>query len=228
MKTIFYTAIVILSFISSLHAQNTVSISRGSSVTIDGKIEETEWQDASSFDLKGGGKVFFKYDGNYLFVGVRGLKNGWSHLYLSQENNSDISVLHASAALGMTVYKKDENENWQSSNPFVWDVRDSIINTETKQKMAAYLEKNYWVANNNNMGNPTEIEFQIKPRNSVETTFYVAVVYAANAKMPQYFPSTLNDDTIKEDLIYGNTPNDLKFDKNKWAKVILEKSKQTK
>ena len=36
------------------------------------------------------------------------------------------------------------------------------------------------------------------------------------------FHANLNDDTIKEDLIYGNAPSDLKFDHNQWAKISLE------
>jgi hypothetical protein len=53
----------------------------------------------------------------------------------------------------------------------------------------------------------------------------VAIIYTADAKNPQFFPATLKDDTIKEDLIYGNTPKDLKFDRNGWAKIVLENKK---
>ena len=91
--------------------------------------------------------------------------------------------------------------------------------------MADYLAKNFWVANNNNMGNPTEIEFQVKPRNSADKTVYLALVYASDAKNPQFFPATLKDDTIKENLVYGNTPKDLKFYRNQWAKISLENKK---
>src|SRR4051812_26499534 len=100
MKTIFYIAIIIFGAFSPIQAQTeTIKIAQGSSVTIDGKIEETEWKDASVFDLKGGGRVFFKHDGEYLFVGVRGTEKGWSHLYINQGESADVSLMHASAAL---------------------------------------------------------------------------------------------------------------------------------
>ncbi|MBX7173349.1 MAG: hypothetical protein K1X72_20440 [Pyrinomonadaceae bacterium] len=219
MKRNFSIAVIILSFLLALQAQETVKISRSNSATIDGKIEEIEWQNAKSFDLKGGGKVFFKYDGQFLFVGVRGVAKGWSHLYLNQDEK--VLILHASAALGMTSYSQNESKLWQPANPFSWDLRDRTITAETSKKMADYLAKNYWVANNNNMSNSSEIEFQLKPQN-IDKPFFLAIVYATDAKNPQYFPASLKDDTIKEELVYGNTPNDLKFDCNQWAKISLE------
>jgi len=230
MKIIFYTAIIIFSSFLTIQAQTAknepIKITQGNSVTIDGKIEDKEWQDASIFELSGGGgKVFFKYDGEYLLVGVRGAQKGWSHLYLNQGEYSDVSVMHASAALGMTLYSQNKNNLWQPSNPFTWDLRDRTITAETQKKMTDYLAKNLWVANNNNMGNQTEIEFRVKPRDVSNKTLYMAIVYTADAKNPQFFPATLKDDTIKEDLILGNTPNDLKFDRNGWVKIILENKK---
>lgn len=220
MKRNFSIAVIILSFLLALQAQETVKASQSNPATIDGKIEETEWKNAKSFDLTGGGKVFFKYDGQFLFVGVRGVAKGWSHLYLNQ--GEKISIMHASAALGMTSYSQNENELWQPANPFSWDLRDRTITAETTKKMADYLARNYWVANNNNMTNSSEIEFQLKPQNTNEP-FFLAIVYASDAKNPQYFPAGLKDDTIKETLVYGNTPNDLKFNCNQWAKISLEK-----
>jgi hypothetical protein len=229
MKTILASAIIIFVAILSARAQTakseTIKLAPGSAVTIDGKIEAAEWKDAAQFDLKGGGRVFFKYDGEYLFVGVRGAQKGWSHLYLNQGENADVAVMHASAALGMTLYSQDKSNLWQPANPFAWDLRDRTITAETNKKMADYLSKNFWAANNNNMGDSAEIEFQVKPRNAADKTFYAAVVYASDAKDPQYFPASLKDDTVKEDLVRGNTPPDLKFDRGGWAKIVLENKK---
>lgn len=227
MKTISRIAIIIFCAACAVRAQTakneTIGLAPGDAVVIDGKIGEKEWKDASAFELSGGGKVFFKYDGEYLFVGVRGLKKGWSHLYLSE--GETVSVMHASAALGMTVYAPDKNNLWQPANPFAWDLRERAITAETKKKMTDHLAQNFWTANNNNMTEQPEIEFQVKPRNASGKTLYVAVVYASDAKNPQFFPAGLRDATVREELIYGNTPNDLKFDRRQWAQIGLEKKK---
>jgi hypothetical protein len=229
MKAIFYTTIIIFSAFLTVPAQTakneTIKLAAGKAVVIDGKIEETEWQDASAFELSGGGRVFLKHDGEFFYVGVRGLKKGWSHLYLSQGETANVSVLHASAALGMTLYAPDKSDLWQPANPFVWDLRDRAVTDETRRKMAAHLAKNFWAANNVNMTDSSEIEFQVKPRSASDKTLYAAVVYASDAKNPQFFPAALKDDTLKEELVYGQTPNDLKFDRRGWAKIILETKK---
>jgi hypothetical protein len=227
MKSFFYMAVIVLSLFLSAAAQpKEIKLAQSSPVKIDGKIEESEWKDSQSFDLTGGGKVFFKYDGAYLFVGVRGLQKGWSHLYLKPgEKSEEFFLMHASAALGQVLYHQDKNKLWQPNGSFSWDLRDRIMSAETGRKMDDYLAKNFWVANNNNLGNPTEIEFQVKPPKTSAPTLYLALVYASDAKQPQYFPATLKDDTIKEELVYGNTPNNLKFEPQQWAKVILENKK---
>jgi len=229
MRKILFSAIVTFSGILSLQAQTpkdeTLKIPPGCAVKIDGKIEENEWRDAAAYELTGGGKVFIKHDGEYLLVGVRGATKGWSHLYFSEGDDRSMTVMHASAALGKTVYSPDKSNLWQPSNTFNWELRDRTITAETEKKMAEYLARNSWAANNVNMTATPEIEFRVKPRNLSGQTLYIALVHTDDAKKPRFFPATLKDDTIREELVYGNTPNDLKFDRQGWAKIILEDKK---
>jgi hypothetical protein len=199
-----------------------VKLAPGPAITIDGKIDDAEWKGAASFPAKNGGTVFFGYDGNYLFVGVRGPEYGWSHLYLNYADAPEVYVHHASAALGTATYRPDKGGKWQSSNPFSWDLRDRVINPDLQKKMDDYLAKNFWVANNNNTGNRNEIEFKIKPRGG---SLKVAIVFAVDETGRYFFPESLSDDTIKDQLVRGDTPPDLKFEPAQWATVILEKKK---
>ncbi len=207
--------------------RETIDISQSSSVVIDGKIEETEWQDSVKYDLLGGGKVFFKYDGTYVYVAARSLKAGWTHLYLNESENADISVLHASAALGKATYSKDKNDLWQPLNEFSWELRDRIFTDEVRQKMADYATKNYWVASNNNMGNKAEVEFQFKLKNTSNKKFRLAIVYAVDQNTSYFFPSGLADDCLKPELVSGNRVANVKFDRNQWAEINL-KNKEKK
>lgn len=199
-----------------------IKLAPGPTVAIDGKIEDAEWKGASSFPMKNGGTVFFGYDGQHLFVGVRGPSQGWSHLYVSEGDGAGVLVYHASAALGSTTYRPDKDGKWQSSNPFSWELRERVINPELQKKMDDYLAKNFWVANNSNTGNRNEIEFKVKPRGE---SIKVGAVFAVGEKGRYSFPETLPDDTLKEELVRGNTPADLRFEPAQWATVILEKKK---
>lgn len=225
MRRIFIIAIIISSIFVNSQAQQKIKIARSDAATTDGKIEETEWKDASVFDLTGGGKVFFKHDGNYIYVAVRAVKAGWTHLYLSEAENKEISVLHASAALGKVVYQKDKENLWQPLNDFSWELRDRTFTDEVRQKMADHVAKNNWAANNNNMGNRAEVEFQIKLQDPSNKKFRMAIVYAVDRTTSQFFPNSLNDDCLKSELVAGNRVRNVKFDRNGWAEIILENKK---
>lgn len=227
----YFAIILVLGILNPLSAQVPVVTEKkapeikpapGPTITIDGKIEDAEWKNAASFPMKNGGTVFFGYDGNYLFVGVRGPAQGWSHLYVNDGEDAGVLVYHASAALGMTAYRPDKNGKWQSSGPFFWELRDRVINPEVQKKMDDYLAKNFWAANNSNTGNRNEIEFKVKPRTG---SIRVGVVFAVGETGRYFFPETLRDDTLKEELVRGNTPPDLKFEPAHWATVVLEKKK---
>jgi hypothetical protein len=220
--------VLVLAAACSMAAQTAVKgpeikLSPGATIAIDGKIEDAEWKGAASFPTKNGGTAFFRYDGSYLFVGVRGPAQGWSHLYVNEQDDKAVFVYHASAALGSTTYRSDDNSKWQSSNPFSWELRDRVINPEVQRKMDDYITKNFWVANNSNTGNKNEIEFKVKPRG--DGPIRVAVIFAVGESGRYFFPETLSDDTINDNLVRGNTPPDLKFDPARWATIILEKKK---
>lgn len=222
MSRIFSIAVIVASIFITAQAQTKVKLSRSGAAATDGKIEETEWKDAAGFDLAGGGRVFFKHDGNYVYVAVRGVKAGWTHLYLSEADDKEISVLHASAALGKVVYKKDKEDLWQPQNDFSWELRDRVFSAEVRQKMADYVAKNNWAANNNNMGNRAEVEFQLKLRNPATKKIRVAVVYAVDLKTSYFFPARLADDSLKSELVAGNRVENVKFDRRQWAEIVLD------
>lgn len=225
MRRTFIIAIIISSIFVTSQAQQKVKISLSDSVTTDGKIEEKEWKEASVFDLTGGGKVFFKHDGKYIYVAVRGVKAGWTHLYLSEAENKEIAVLHASAALGKVIYQKDKENLWQPLNDFSWELRDRVFTDEVRGKMADYVSKNNWAANNNNLGNKAEVEFQLKLQNPANKQFRLAVVFANDLKTFQYFPNTIADDCLKPELVAGNRVQNVKFDRKQWAEIVLENKK---
>lgn len=216
-------SVIAVLFAAGVNAQNPVAVPFGRSATIDGKIEAAEWTDAATLDLTNGGKLFLKYDGRFLYLAMRGTKAGWSHLYLNAGSSSDISVIHASAALGRSIYKKDAKGLWQPSNRFVWEVRDRTISPETTTVMEAYLKKNGWVASNNNMGNASEVEYKFSPLSG--QPMRIASVFMSDGGAAQYYPAGITDDVLNQKLISGTTPPDLQFDTAKWTTLELPSSK---
>ena len=193
-----------------------VQVPKGSPPAVDGKISADEWRDAARQELIGGGELRLKHDGAHLYVGIRGLKPGWSHVYVT--DGDAVHVLHASAALGTAIYRQGASGAWQPIQSFTWAMRGT---SHTEEAIAAFLEANGWYANNNRMGNPTEFEFKITRRFLKGDTPRLTVAFAADAKSPQYWPATISDDCLKQELLFGKTPPDLKFNMASWAKLKL-------
>jgi hypothetical protein len=195
-------------------AAQVVAVPPGSAVILDGVLEDAEWRTAREEPLTGGGSVFLMHDDAHLYIGLRGLAEGWSHVYLPE--GDDVRVLHASAALGSVRYEPDAAGAAQPDHPFSWALRDTSLG-EAAAERAAFLDEHGWVASTGRMGRPNEIEFKVAKSALQEGR--LAVVFASDAKAPQYWPSTLSDDTLEADLLFGNTPEDLGFQPATWARL---------
>lgn len=194
--------------------KSTFEIPKGTTITVDGKMYEDEWKVALTQDLKGGGIIKFKHDGEYLQIGLKGDKAGLSHVYLT--DGKDIFVLHSSASLGMAIYQK-EGEVWQPIQKFEWELLGQSANSEASLN---YLKTNSWLANV--ASTPTlEREYKIGMKFKDGDTFRLAAVYVSNPMSPQVFPNTLTDNTTKFELLFGSEPRNLNFKKEQWALLKL-------
>ena len=194
-----------------------VQIPKGSAVTIDGKINDDEWRGAFVGELVGGGEVRLLQSDSNLYVGLRGLKQGWGHVYVIEGDT--IRVLHASAALGTAIYRRNGG-TWQPTQPFDWELRDRVITDATKAAMSKFFEANGWVANNVNMSNSFEVEYKVHGKFFTGAA-RMAVLFASHPQSPLHWPKSLADDAVAEQLVRGNTPTDLRFDVTTWAQIKL-------
>ncbi len=65
------------------------------------------------------------------------------------------------------------------------------------------------------------IEFKIAERFLQGEIAPIAIAFASDPASPQYWPKTLADDCLKQELLIGNAPADLKFNFDGWAKLEL-------
>jgi len=218
----FCKRIFIISFLAAnftiVRGQN-VQIPKGIAVSIDGRFSVEEWKDALRQELIGGGEAHLKQDGAYLYVCLRGSKQGWAHVYVTRGDT--IFVLHASAALGTAIYRRSKGDVWQSVQEFSWTMRDTSLAREAMNAREKFLESHGWVANTVRMGTPGTLEFKIVRKLFNGDTSLLATLFASDPKSPQFWPPTLKDDCLAEKLIYGTTPADLKFNREGWAKIKL-------
>lgn len=195
----------------------TIPIPKGVPIVIDGNCSSEEWQEALRQELAGGGEIFLKHDDTHLYLCLRGAKPGWGHIYLTHDDT--IHVLHASAALGTAIYRRGNSEVWQPVQGFSWTMRDTTLSKEAQAARETFLESHGWVANTMMMGTPETLEFKIARKILNSDTFSCAALFASAPDSPQYWPQSLQDDCLAEDLVRGNTPAGLKFKRESWAKL---------
>lgn len=200
--------------------EQVIQVPKGNPITIDGKLGEDEWKGALRQELVGGGEVRLMHDGTHLLVGVKGMKDGLGHICIS--DGKDIYVLHASAALGTAIYHRDESDVWKLVQPFKFEMRDRSQSQEAVAARNAYLASNGWVATTFQMGNPGEIEFKLSTKFKQGEVMKLAVVFASPPSAGQYWPKAVSDDCLKQTLIFGPIPAELKFKPESWARVKMQ------
>jgi len=199
-----------------LGAQGSVDVPFGKAPSIDGKIDAQEWADAARHELANSVALFLKTDESHIYLAMRGSKQGWSHVYLNRDG-TDVSVIHASAALGQIVYKQDERKLWQPQNEFVWEVRERIVNADDCGDGRLSREERLGCEQQQH-GKRKRGRVQACDQGS-ETL--IAAVFMSAGLPPTQFPATLADDAVKQKLLEGNAIRDLKFDVSQWARLRL-------
>lgn len=218
MKVLYLFIVIVFSFCRILAQKESKNQYKqgNTEIIIDGTLSESEWKNAKKLELAGGGEAIYKVIEDVVYMGVRGVEEGWVTIYLTDGKN--IYALHASAALGTAIYKK-EKIGWKNIQGFNYQVRDASMSEEAIKLRESFYKKNHWVASTVEMSNKNEREFKISKKFSNGKKMKIAIVYAT-ATDPiklQICPKTLSDDTTNLELVKGNTPPELKFNFADWT-----------
>jgi hypothetical protein len=103
----------------------------------------------------------FLYNEGFLYLGIRASTTEMIVRNVYLDRGDEIAILHASAALGAAVYRREE-ESWRLARDFVWRCRDTGDSPAAQQEREAFLREQGWVAANSRVGTPHELEHQIK------------------------------------------------------------------
>ena len=218
-NTVYHKSVATVTTAPLINSATPFEIPKGTNITVDGKINSEEWQDALSQDLKNGGNIKFKHDGEFEFDAFQAGKLGLAHVYLrnKKDNNYIFYVLHSSASLGMAVYQ-EAGLIANLLQKFGWELKDHATNAKASSE---YLKTNGWLAN---VSAPPSAEkkYKISIKFRDGEVFQLAAVYVGNPMSPQYFPTTLADDTLKMELLFGGNPANLSLKNEQWATLKLK------
>jgi hypothetical protein len=181
---------------------------------LDGDIDPGEWDQATSEFFADGSELLLMQTGDILYIAIRASTQQMivGNIYL--QRGDQISIMHASAALGTAIYAR-EDQSWMQTQNFNWRCRAVGFNEEAISERDAFLQEEGWLANNSRMGNFNELEYQIKIGNGITA---LAVVFLQNQN-PHPYPAGLDDDSVQ--LFSGGIPEEMRFSTELWAPITL-------
>lgn len=189
-----------------------INIPSGTIPTINGRIEEGEWDAAAVEELNDGTLLYLMYSEDALYLALDSEVLGTVNLGILRDG--ELWVLHSSAALGSVVYQPFA-DGWQMSKTFEWCCRTTSPLTESEQ----LLEQEGWLSHNQFVGDQTQTEYLIRiPKDEI----IIAVTYRyRDDSDAAYWPETLGDN----DLLMFTDPvqvGDMAvFSDEMWAQLIV-------
>jgi CubicO group peptidase (beta-lactamase class C family) len=192
-------------------ANLSVPVPQGNPATLDGHLSPDEWDGARVEEFSQGGELLMMHDDGYLYLGIRSRSMGYGSICIAQD--SQISILHSSAALGCAVFEQDGND-WRRTQQFSWCCR-SLTDDSPRE---AHLQREGWSASIGYLGAPEEMEYQIVMPKEALT---LAVVYQEGSDVDSalWWPENLDDDCLGLTLLPGDPPERLQFSPEKWMTV---------
>ena len=215
--------IVLLTIGSATHgnaqASASVQLPRGNPVTIDGRIDDAEWNNALRIEHPVGTVVRLIRDDAHLFVAITSDRPGFVSLCLAR--NDTIHVLHASAALGAVTYRPSGG-TWSSpDSAFRYSMRNRALDENARRERAAYLSDNGWVATTVSMTEGRSQEMQIALARFSPPFALALGRFLLGGAGGEAWPSTLSttDGCVEPQLVRGDVPRELRFNPVNWLRV---------
>jgi hypothetical protein len=213
--------IVTLSLSLAVFAANRVVAPRVSNAPIvDGRVSSAEWKGATHLALsENEGEALLLHDGNYLYVGIVGLKPGIGSV--CAQGRTGVRILHASAALGTAAFELEEGK-WKLTRGFSWTNRDTGESAEAMADREKMIKTSGWFANTSRTAQATR-EYQIPVRGQNEVPLVIGFhTFTPEQQKFSYWPATIEDGCADPDLASGHTDGVFTFDPSKWGVVVLK------
>ena len=102
-----------------------VHVPTGKPAMVDGKIGPEEWSDAAEAEMPGGGRLYIKTSGDFVYMAVQfpAGRSGFTDIYIAPEDGA-VHDLHASAKLGERQFEGGKWPEWSDW----WNNRGWVAN----------------------------------------------------------------------------------------------------
>ncbi len=189
-----------------------LEIQDGVAIFPDGIIESSEWDDVPAIELGASNLLRMKYSDEWLYLAIESPQAMVVNVLI--QTQSQIRVMHSSAALGTAVYMADER-GYALEKAFQWHCRDPGNSSSAVEARARFLENEGWLASIVRQGVSTQVEYQISVS---EGTFQIllGLLPVANPSDFLLWPAG-----VDQNLFPGPIPTLGLMDPTQWVSLTL-------
>jgi hypothetical protein len=159
-----------------------------------------------------------RHDGDDVFVAVVARQFAITSMYIAKAD--ELKVLHASAAIGDAVYRRDPGGAWRLHSTFAWTrYRDPA---DLAARGQAFFKEHGWVGSHMRLGAPGDTELRVSARELEGARVAVTYYEPESRTLLLAYPAGLSGDVVAHEIQAGYTPDVLRIQHEAW--VTLKKS----
>lgn len=189
-----------------------LALPRAATPIVDGTAGEDEWK-AAWRSTQRDTTLLLLHDGEDIYAAVKSPVIAITSIYVAR--GDELKILHASAAIGEAVYRRDSAGEWRLQTKFGFTRYKSSEDILARGK--TFFDDHGWLSSHMRLGAPGDTEFRLRGR-SLDGARVAVTYYDPERRNVLFaYPQGLTGDVVAHEIQAGYTPEVLKIQPESWV-----------
>ena len=189
-----------------------LALPRSPSPVIDGTAADAEWK-AAWRSTNRDTTLFLLHDGEDIYAAVKSPGFAITSVYVAR--GDELKILHASAAIGEAVYRRDAQGAWRLQTKFAFTRYKGPEDIIARGK--GFFDEHGWLSSHMRLGAPGDTEFRLQGRSLDGARVAITYYDPERRNVLLAYPAGLAGDVVAHEIQAGYTPDVLKIQPESWV-----------
>ena len=185
---------------------------RSAAPVIDGTATDNEWK-AAWRSTQRDATLYLFHDGEDVYAAVKAPAFAITSVYIAR--GDELKILHASAAIGDAIYRRDAAGAWRLQTKFAFTRYKNPEDIVARGKV--FFDEHGWVSSHMRLGAPGDTEFRLQGRTLDGARVAVTYYDPDSRSVLLAYPAGLTGDIVAHEIQAGYTPDVLKIQPEAWV-----------
>ena len=191
-----------------------LALPRAATPVVDGTATEDEWK-AAWRSTQRDTTLLLLHDGQDIYAALKSPVVAITSIYVAR--GDELKILHASAAIGEAVYRRDQSGAWRLQQKFGFTRYKNSEDLVARGKV--FFDAHAWLSSHMRLGTAGDTEFQLQGR-SLEGARVAVTYYDPDRRSVLLaYPAGLTGDVVAHEIQAGYTPDVLKIQPESWVSL---------